>query len=63
MYLEAAARNGLADGQVNFGVRMIKGEGMAVNRAEGVAWIKKAAAQENEDAIELLEQLEPQGKK
>ena len=63
MYLEAAARNGLADGQVNFGVRMIKGEGMAVNRAEGVAWIKKAAAQENEEAIELLEQLEPQGKK
>lgn len=57
MYFEAAARNGNARAQLNFGVRMINGEGMAANREQGVAWLKKAAAQKNEDAMEQLQEL------
>ena len=57
MYFEAAAKNGNAEAQANFGVRMIDGTGMTVNREEGIAWLKKSAAQNHEDAISTLQKL------
>lgn len=57
MYYEAAAINGNAKAQMNLGLRMINGKGMKENRADGIEWVKKSAAQNYQAAIDALKEL------
>jgi TPR repeat protein len=56
-YWEAGAKNGWPGAQLNYGLRKISGEGTTPDRAEGIAWLKKAAEQGNESAVEELAKL------
>jgi len=49
------AENGDAYGQYRMGVRYLKGEGVSVDEAKGIEWLKKAIAQGHADAKKALD--------
>ena len=52
-----AAEQGLADAQLDLGVRYLRGEGVKQDKAEAAEWFRKAAEQGNEKARKNLRVL------
>lgn len=52
-----AAEAGNAEAQVYLGAMYSRGDGVTVDRAEGVSWLRKAAGQGSARAQEYLERL------
>ncbi|TDU73298.1 TPR repeat protein [Prosthecobacter fusiformis] len=59
--LRAWADNGDADSQFELGLRLLTGEGLKKNEAEGVTWVEKAAAQKHLRAQFVLGSLYEEG--
>ncbi|MEO6992966.1 MAG: sel1 repeat family protein, partial [Lacunisphaera sp.] len=57
LYWEIGARHGDMAAQLNFGVRLVNGDGVAENRVAGIEWLKQAAAQGSTAASEELQNL------
>ena len=57
LYWEAAARNGNRAAQFTFAERKRDGTGTPANRDEAISWLKKSAAQDNDNAIADLQEM------
>ncbi len=57
--MEKSAEQGYADAQFVCGVMYFNGNGCTANPEKGIAWVKKAAAQNHPDAIRQLKKLYP----
>jgi len=52
-----AAESGFDDAQLAYGMLLLSGDGVAVDKAQAVAWLGKAARQDNGRAREVLREL------
>ena len=57
-FFQNAAEQGLAEAQYNLGVCYINGWGVPQDVEEAIKWLRKAAEQGYEDAIDALKALE-----
>lgn len=53
-FYKQAATQGLAAAQYNYGISLINGEGTPTNVDEGLEWVKKAADQDLQAAVDFL---------
>jgi TPR repeat protein len=53
-WYEKAARQGAAFAQINLGLMLCKGQGVARDMSQAQFWMRKAAEQSNEKAIQIL---------
>ncbi|HCE66871.1 MAG: hypothetical protein A2X82_11665 [Geobacteraceae bacterium GWC2_55_20] len=56
-YFSKAAAKGHSSGQLNLGLQYVNGMGVNQNMSEGIAWLKKSAAQGNSGAVSVLREL------
>jgi TPR repeat protein len=59
-FLIKYADDGDDGAQYRLGVRYLEGRGVPADKAKGTEYLKKAAAQRNSDATEMLRQLNQQ---
>jgi len=60
-WLQSAAAIGFAPAQKNLGALYLDGSVVPADRERAISWLRRAAAQENAEAIAILEQLGREG--